>query len=478
MKNISRAEIEKAYQEGVEAVIALIEGFVKEVREIRERVEELENQKSKNSKNSHKPPSVDGFGKQTKSLRQKSEKEIGGQTGHEGQNLKWEETADVVIKHEVTACGVCGEDLREIEGEVVEQRQVHDIPKVKIEVIEHQVEKKVCPHCKLVSISKFPSGVREWVEYGEKVRGLVTYLNQYQLIPSQRTQEIMKDVFDCKISEGTIYNQVQKCYEMLEPVEESIKAKIQESEVVHFDETGMRVNGSGQWLHVSSTKTHTHYQVHQKRGQIAMDEIGILPNFKGKAVHDGFKSYNQYECKHYLCNAHHLRELVFVHEQLKQSWAEQMIKFLCKVNDLVKQSKLDGKSALEPSVITKFELEFQTIIDSGYKSNPEPKIDPDLPKPKGRVKRSKPLNLILRLDAQRKQTLGFMYDFAVPFDNNLAERDIRMTKLRQKISGGFRSESGAYAFARIRGYISTLKKQGLQVLDALINIFLGNPLFV
>jgi len=152
------------------------------------------------------------------------------------------------IKHEVTICEVCGEDLREIEGEVVEQRQVHDIPKVKIEVIEHQIEKKVCPECKLASISKFPSGVREWVEYGEKVRGLVTYLNQYQLIPSQRTQEIMKDVFDCKISEGTIYNQVQKCYEMLEPVEESIKAKIQESEVVHFDETGMRVGSGSMYL--------------------------------------------------------------------------------------------------------------------------------------------------------------------------------------------------------------------------------------
>jgi len=134
--------------------------------------------------------------------------------------------------------------------------------------------------------------VREWVQYGENVRGLVTYLNQYQLIPSQRTQEMMSDIFGCKISEGTIYNQVQKCYEILEPVEERIKAKVQESEVVHFDETGMRVNGSGYWLHVSSTKTHTHYQVHQKRGQIAMDEIGILPNFKGKAVHDGFKSYN------------------------------------------------------------------------------------------------------------------------------------------------------------------------------------------
>ena len=271
---------------------------------------------------------------------------------------------------------------------------------------------------------------------------------------------------------------MQKCYEALELIEVSIKEIIQKSEVVHFDESGMRVNGSGQWVHVSSTKTHTHYQVHEKRGQIAMDEIGILPNFEGKAVHDGFKSYNQYECEHYLCNAHHLRELIFIHEQLHQPWAEEMIKFLCKANDLVKQAKLDRKSTLDALEISKFELEFQTIIDSGYKANPEPEIDPNLPKPKGRPKRSKPLNLLLRLDLQRKKVLGFLHDFAVPFDNNLAERDIRMVKLKQKISGSCRSVNGANIFARIRGYISTLKKQGLNILDTLINVFLGIPVFV
>ena len=475
MKSICRAEIEKAYAEGLEAVITLIEGFVKEFSE---RIIELENQKAKNSKNSHKPPSGDGFGKQTKSLRKKSEKKTGGQEGHEGENLKWEETVDQLIQHTVTTCRVCGEDLREIEGENIGKRQVHDLPEIKLEVIEHQIEKKICPHCNLATVSEFPETVKDWVQYGGTVRGLVTYLNQYQLIPSQRTQEIMRDVFDCKMSEGTIYNQVQKCYKALEPIEASIKETIQTSEVAHFDESGMRVNSSSQWVHVASTKTHTHYQVHEKRGQIAMDEIGILPNFEGKAVHDGFKSYNQYECEHYLCNAHHLRELVFIHEQLHQSWAEKMIKLLCKGNEIVKQAKLDSKSTLDALEISKFELEFQTIIDSGYKANPEPEIDPNLPKRKGRPKRSKALNLILRLDLQRKQVLGFIYDFVVPFDNNLAERDIRMVKLKQKISGCCRSVNGANIFARIRGYISTLKKQGLDILDALINIFLGKPLFV
>jgi len=303
---------------------------------------------------------------------------------------------------------------------------------------------------------------------------VVTYLNQYQLIPSQRTQELMKDVFGCAISEGTIYNQVQKCHEVLEPVEQEIKKKIQEASVAHFDETGIRVKARGWWLHTSSTKTHTHYQIHQKRGQVAMDANGILPDFKGKAVHDGFKSYSQYKCGHYLCNAHHLRELIFIHEQFHQSWAEKMLEFLCKVNNFVKQAKLEGKSAIDSSVVSEFEADFQTILDLAYKSNPEP----ETVKARGRPKRTKPLNLIRRLDSYRAQVLGFMYDFEIPFDNNLAERDIRMTKLKQKISGGFRSESGAYAFARIRGYISTLKKQGLSILVALTNVFRNDPLFV
>ena len=482
MSNINREYIKKAYEQGIEAIILLIESIVKEhgnqLQELSKRLEELENQKAKNSKNSHQPPSTDGFGKQTKSLRKKSERKVGGQEGHEGHNLPWQETADLVIKHEIVECQVCGYDLREVVGEIVEKRQVHDLPVIKVQVTEHQIEKKQCPHCHLVRVSKFPKTVEYWVQYGENIKGLVTYLNQYQLIPSQRVQELMKEVFGCEIGQGTIYNLVQKCHQVLEPVEAKIKEQIQDATVTHFDETGTRVNGKGLWLHVSSSETHTHYQVHEKRGQVAMDAIGILPNYKGKAVHDGFKSYNQYQCSHYLCNAHHLRELTFIHERFNQPWSEKMIDLLCTINDEVKQAKLEHQTALEPSKISTFELQFQQIIDLGYKDNPEPVLDLALPKTRGRKKRPKPLNLILRLDLQREQVLGFMYDFAVPFDNNLAERDIRMTKLKLKTSGCFRSLKGANAFARIRGYISTLRKQGLHILDSLVSLFRGNPLFV
>lgn len=482
MTNISRESIEKAYEQGIEAIVSLIESIVKDhgnqLQELSERVAELGDQKAKNSKNSHQPPAADGFGKQTKSLRKKSGLKVGGQEGHEGNNLGWQETADIVIKHEVVECRVCGHDLSEIEGEVVEKRQVHDLPVIKVQVSEHQIEKKQCPHCHLVSKSRFPKTIEHWVQYGENVKGLITYLSQYQLIPSQRIQEFMKEVFRCEIGQGTIYNLIQKCHQILEPVEEKIKEQIQNSAVAHFDETGTNVNGKGLWLHVSSTETHTHYQVHEKRGQEAMDAIGILPEYKGKAVHDGFKSYKDYQCSHYLCNAHHLRELIFIHERFNQPWAEEMIDLLCKMNDTVKEAKLDNQTALEDSKISAFELTFQEIIDRGYKANPEPVIDSNAPKTRGRKKRPKPLNLILRLDLERKQVLGFMNDFAVPFDNNLAERDIRMTKVKLKTSGCFRSLKGANAFARIRGYISTLRKQGLDILDSLVNLFRGNPLFV
>jgi transposase len=233
MPNISQEHIEKAYEQGIEAIILLIGAIVKEygsqLEELSKRLEEQENQKAKNSKNSHQPPSTDGFGKQTKSLRKKSERKIGGQEGHEGHNFAWQETADIVIKHEIVECQVCGYDLREVEGESVEKRQVHDLPVIKVQVSEHQIEKKQCPHCHLVRVSKFPKTVEHWVQYGENIKGLVTYLNQYQLIPSQRVKELMKEVFSCEMGQGTIYNLVQKCYQVLEPVEVKIKEQIQES---------------------------------------------------------------------------------------------------------------------------------------------------------------------------------------------------------------------------------------------------------
>jgi transposase len=302
----------------------------------------------------------------------------------------------------------------------------------------------------------------------------MVYLLDYQLLPSARVAELLSDVFGCELSEATLYTSRESCFAGLATVEMAIAAQVQHAEVLHCDETGMRVNGKLWWLHVASTDGLTFYFVHTKRGKEAMDAMGILPHYEGISVHDGLKSYAQYACQHALCNAHHLRELTFILERYQQIWAEEMSILLCDLKQQVDDAKARAEKALEPELVQWFEERYQTLIQAGLAANPRPELPPDAVKPRGRPKQSPAKNLLDRLQHQ-DQVLAFMYDFQVPFDNNQAERDLRMMKLKQKISGGFRSVQGAQMFARIRGYISTLKKQGLNVLDALKQVFLGNP---
>ena len=276
------------------------------------------------------------------------------------------------------------------------------------------------------------------------------------------------------VSEGTLYTTREQCFEHIEPIDKEIHQAIKDAEVVHFDETGMRVNQRLWWLHVASTNGLTYYFAHPKRGQVAMDEMGILPEFAGKAVHDGWKSYASYACEHFLCNAHHLRELQFILEHEGQWWAFQLSLLLVTIHRQVEQAKAQGQSALEHDQLEAFAARYEAILAEGFAVNPLPVPSSEAPKKRGRPKRSPPRNLLERLRAQQSSVLGFMYDFAIPFDNNQAERDLRMMKLKQKISGCFRSEKGAQRFCRIRGYLATLRKQGQNVLDALIELFSGN----
>ena len=218
----------------------------------------------------------------------------------------------------------------------------------------------------------------------------------------------------------------------------------------------------------------TYYDIHRKRGGEAIDEIGILPGFTGRAVHDFWKPYFGYSCHHGLCNAHHLRELIFVHEQHQQDWADHMIDCLLDIKDAIDQAR-QTVDRLDKKQIRDFETRYQQILDEGYAQNPLPPLPPNAKKKRGRRKKSKPRNLLERLDDHRKEALAFMYDFDVPFDNNLAERDIRMMKVQQKISGMFRTEEGAKAFCRIRSYISTARKNAVGAMDALTRLFNGNP---
>ena len=474
--SISRDEIRAIYAQGEEAVIELVESLVARINALEERVEAVENQQSKNSRNSSKPPSGDGFAKQTKSLRPKSNRSSGGQPGHPGSTLEWSAEVDYVEHHPVTACYGCGLSLVDHPVEDWEMRQVHDLPPIQLAVTEHQCEVKSCPHCGRLNRGQFPTEVQQSVQYGVHLQSLMVYLMELQLLPSQRVCQLLSEVFGIEVSEGTLYNVRARCFEALAPSEVEIQQALLNSDVVHFDETGFRVKQSLWWLHVASNESLTYYFVHPKRGQLAMNDMGILPQFGGTSVHDGLKSYAQYACFHSLCNAHHLRELTFIVERYQQDWADQMMTLLGKMNRLVEVAKDSGAEALEPSQITQLEQQYVEILQLGFKANPPEVIAADQPKPRGRPKQSPAKNLLDRLATQQDAVLRFIHDFQVPFDNNQAERDLRMMKLKQKISGCFRSQEGASMFCRIRSYLSTLRKQGVNIWDALVQIFMGVPL--
>jgi transposase len=266
------------YGQGAEAVMALVERLVERINGLEERVEVLENQLAKHSGNSSKPPSGDGFKKRTKSLRQKSERSSGGQAGHPGSTLEWREEPDYVETHRVASCYGCGESLVNAPLQEWEVRQVHDLPAIQLEVTEHQCEVKSCPNCGILNRGRFPDEVQQSVQYGVNLQGLMVYLMELQLIPSQRVCQLLEEVFGVEVSEGTLYNVRTRCFEALAASEAEIHTALQAAEVVHFDETGFRVNNTLWWLHVACTDGLTFYFVDRKRGKLAFDEIGSLPN--------------------------------------------------------------------------------------------------------------------------------------------------------------------------------------------------------
>jgi transposase len=472
---ISPDEIRAVYRQGEDAVIALVEGLLQRTVVLEERVEKLENQLGKHSRNSSKPPSSDGFKPQPKSLRSKSSRPSGGQSGHPGESLEWSSEVDEVKQHRVEACQGCGRSLLETEVASWEIRQVRDLAPIRVVVTEHQAEVKCCPECQMLNRGAFPKDVNSSVQYGASLKGLMVYLLDYQLLPSARVRELLSDVLGCELSEGTLYTSRERCFGELAPVEARICEQIAQADVLHCDETGLRVQGKLWWLHVASTDGLTFYFVHTQRGKVAMDAMAILPEYDGISVQDGLKSYAHYDCDHALCNAHHLRELAFISERYQQRWADEMSSLLCDLKQQVDDAKAQGETALAPDLVQGFEQRYQTLIGAGLAANPALDPPPNAANSRGRPKQSPAKNLLDRLQQHQTEVLAFMHDFRVPFDNNQAERDLRMMKLKQKISGGFRSAEGAQMFGRIRGYISTLKKQGLNVLEALQQVFLGNP---
>jgi transposase len=443
----------------------------------------LKDQLSKNSRNSSKPPSSDGFKKEPKpnpkSLRQIRGRKSGGQTGHQGYKLKPSTTPDKITWHELNQCPHCQNDISKIEAQSIEKRQLFDIPPLTLFVTEHRAEVKVCPHCQRRSRAEFPEGLTQDAQYGSNTKAWVTYLNQYQMIPYDRIQQMMEHFFGHSISEGTIDNIIESGFQSLEEAEMAIKKLLIQSKRLHHDETGLRTKGSLYWQHVASTEKLTHYGIHAKRGHAAMDSIGILPNYKGTLVHDHFVPYAKYGKKHILCNAHHLRELTFIEEQYQQTWARHMKDLLLAIKNQRETFKRRGEDAFPDYRLAAYLRCYYEIIMQGlwHPNNlPTKTLDEDQKKRKqGPIKQTKAKNLLDRLRHHKDEVLAFMYDFDAPFDNNLAERDLRMSKVKQKVSGCFRSEKGAKRFCRIRSYISTARKNGIQILDALQKAFQGAP---
>jgi len=321
-------------------------------------------------------------------------------------------------------------------------------------------------------------GVTQPVQYGPRLKAQASYLNAYQMLPLARTCELLGDWYGHTPSEAFVLDANATLASQTEPSLSAIKHQLIAAEVAHFDESGLRVEGKLHWLHVASTDQLTYYQVDPKRGQEGMQTIGILPEFQGRAVHDHWKSYFTFQrCQHALCNAHHLRELAFVVEQYQQPWAYQMAHLLLEIKAEVDTAVQTNQTALPPSRIAHFEQHYDALLTQGMKANPPPTNSPPNPtsKKRGRKKQSPPKNLLDRLQHYKPQVLAFMYDFRVPFDNNQAERDVRMVKLKQKVSGTFRTYTGAQTFCAIRSYISTARKHGANVIHALYDALTGNP---
>ena len=455
------------------ALVAELLPLKERVEELSAQVRQLENRVAKDSHNSHLPPSSDRFVRKPKSLRKTSDKHAGGQAGHPGNTLQLSATPDQVIVHPVEQCMQCQHDLHEVKAQQVERRQVIDLPPRRVEVIEHQAERKCCPVCQQVTQAPFPSTVHAPVQYGPVLSAVAVYLVQQQLVPYERACEILFDLFGHCPRVGTLCTLVERCAQTLVPVEEQIKHALCQRAVLHQDETGLYVAGKRHWVHVSATQDLTHYMVHPKRGKDALEAIGILHDFRGVSVHDGWSSYWHYSCGHALCNVHLLRDLTFVHEEEKQEWAAEMKSLLLDMKAAVEQARMQGRESLHPLEVQDWKARYHGLLEQAAEA-PSMKQVP-VPKGKGRHKQSAAHNLLARLLHDQQAVLAFVENFAVPFDNNLAERDLRMLKVQQKISGCFRSVAGAQAFCRIRGYLSTLRKQNLSLLNALEQVLLGQP---
>jgi transposase len=444
----------------------LIASLRAEIVSLRAEVAELRRRLGLDSSNSSKPPSSDGLKKKPRikgSLRGRSGKPSGGQTGHGGGTLRQAANPDVVVRHEACACGFCGLALDARAATGIETRQVFDIPERPLVVTEHQAVIYRCTHCRVVTKAAFPEGVVSPTQYGERIRAAAIYLNVQQLIPEDRVAQALSDLFgSAAICPASIVAWVGKKARELGEVYQTIGRRVADVRIRHLDETGYRIAGKLHWLHTTSSLLFTFYRAGEKRGDIPRDLQG------GVVVHDHFLPYRAMDAvDHAFCNAHILRELQALIEIDNETWAEQMRDMLLDAHAAVNKARAAGETALSPQTFAALVERYWEAVRLGLSFHRQlPKIEKK-PGVRGRPKHREGHNLLQRLKTFKTETLRFMTDFDVPFTNNLAEQDLRMMKVKMKISGSFRTLEGAQIFAGLRSVVSTARKQGCNILQIL-----------
>ncbi|HVC88966.1 MAG TPA: IS66 family transposase [Gaiellaceae bacterium] len=461
-----------SYEELAELVAVqkqLIEEQTQRIARLEAELEELRRRVGRNPRNSSIPPSAEGLGKpvaKNRAERRAEKRRQGKQPGAEGKHLAQVAAPDEIVVHAPESCRSCGGTL---DGAVVigvEVRQVFELPEMRAIVTEHRIERRRCG-CGCETKAEPPAEATAPACYGPGVRALVAYLAVYQHLPYDRLARLLADVLRIEVSVGAIAQMVGEAGGALGTFSEVIAELLKMSPAVHFDETGGRVGGRLQWIHVASTTLLTLLECHPRRGVVAMDEMGILEKLSGVAIHDGWKPYRTYDVVHGLCNAHHLRELQSLVEA-GQTWADEMIGLLIDAKRAVDAAKALGATCLDRSALHSIRVRYGRLIQAGWQANPLPADR----KRAGVVRTA--ANLLARLDHQRSNVLRFATDFAVSFDNNQAERDLRMVKLQQKISGSWRTLAGAQNFCAIRSYVSTMRKHDADIFSGLRQLFEGS----
>jgi transposase len=439
------------------------------------RVAELERRLGKDSSNSSKPPSSDGLRKPARAQRgadgRAEDRRPGKQPGAPGAHLAQVEEPDEVALYVPDRCGGCGADLAGAPVAGVEARQVFDLPPLGLRVTEHRAERRRCA-CGATTAGRFPEHARAAACYGPGVRALVAYLCVHQHLPVDRAAQLLADVLGARVATGTLVAVVAEGAAGLEGFVEVVREGLAAAPVAHFDETGARVAGRLHWVHSASTSLLSLFTVHAKRGKVAMDAAGVLGGFAGVAVHDGWAPYWRYDVTHALCGAHLLRELEGVADEPGQGWAAGMAELLVDAKLACDRARAAGAGRVDDAVRGRLRARYRRLLTDGQAANPPP---PATGRRRGRARRSLAARLLVRLDAHRDEVLRCLDDTRVPFDNNQAERDLRMVKLQQKISGCWRTPAGAEAFLAIRSYVATARKHGMNPLAVLGQLFQGRP---